>query len=222
MTTKLQDLEAFLEDDIPSLLSSPSGARLISLLFGCRGRSGFAPGFNKSIDVLLNENTELSILPTLQKLLSSINSNDIQSHPELETLIMGNLNRALEGDRQLWANITVVIENPASQHGVADQILRSLVDWLSLDDSVLEALYGLSQIVSRNPESVRTFTNGQDGSRLISRLLYLTESPADEISSLAGSLGRNIKGLADGDHGKKSSVAIIQHNFGEVGSKSLS
>jgi hypothetical protein len=222
MTTELKDLEAFLEDDIPSLLSSPSGSRLISLLFCCRSRNGFAPGFSKSIDVLLSENTETSILPALQKLLSSLNSNDIQSHPELETLIMRNLNRALEGDRQLWTNINIVIENPAFQHGVADQIFRSVVDRLSLDDSVLEPLYGLSQIVSRNPASVRTFTNGPDGSRLISRLLYLTESPADEISFLAGSLGRSIKGLADGDDGKKSSVAIIQHNFTEIGSESLS
>lgn len=219
--SKMEGLGTFLDEDTPKLLNSPSAPWLVSILLRCQDREGFSSGLSKSIDRFLN-NAEISNSQSLQKFLSSVDYQSIPQHPQLESLVMQNLNQALQGARERWNNISAVIENPTSRHGIADQILLSVIDSLSSDEAVMEALYGISKFLSHNKAAIGNFKNGPHGSKLLSKLLYLSESPVDEIATLADSLNTRIKELVTGDDSTKSTVEVIQQNLHNVGDDSLS
>lgn len=219
--SKLEGLGTFLDEDIPKLLLSPSAPWLVSILLHCKDREGFPSGLSKSIDRFLN-NAEISNSQSLQKFLSSVDYQSIPEHPQLESLVIQNLNQALQGTRPRWNNINAVIENPTSRHGMADKILLSVVDSLSSDEAVLEALYGISQLLSHNKTAIGNFRNGPHGSKLLAKLLYLSESPVDEVASLGDSLNTKIKELVTGGKDTKSTVEVIQQNLSNVGDDSLS
>ncbi|KAK2768232.1 hypothetical protein FQN54_000084 [Arachnomyces sp. PD_36] len=219
--SELKDLGTFLDEDVPNLLFSPSAPWLVSILLHCQGKQGFSSGLDKSIDKFLNEKQK-STPQSLQKFLSSVDYRTIPEHPQLEFLVMQSLRQALRGNRERWNSINAVVENPTSRHGITDQILLSVVDSLASDDVVLEALHGISKILSQNKPAIRDYRNGPHGSKLLSKLLYLSESPIDEVASLADSLNSRIKELVTGDEGTKSTVEVIQQNFNDAGDDSLS
>jgi hypothetical protein len=222
LVAELNSLELFLTKDVPTLLSSPSSKWVMSILLSCHDHAGYSLGLDKSIEIFLKEDKDLSDSPSLRKLFSSVNYEIITEHPSLERLVMQNLDRALKGARKLWPNISAIFENPTSQNGMADQILLSIVDNLSVDDTVLEALHGISHLLSQNKRAIQKFRNGPHGSKLLSKLLYLSESPVDEVANLSDTLDKSIKELATGDESTKTTVDIIQQNFDGIGADSLS
>jgi hypothetical protein len=74
-----------------------------------------------------------------------------------------------------------------------DSIILSIIDALSQDDSVFDALHGLSHLGQAVPSAVREFQAGAHGSKLTAKLMYLTESPSEEVASLAESLMKTFK-----------------------------
>ncbi|OJD18968.1 hypothetical protein AJ78_01080 [Emergomyces pasteurianus Ep9510] len=222
IAAQVGDLETFLREDVARLLFSPSADRLISVLFGCRGKKGFEIGVNNSIDTFLEAELGNSMLPGLQKLFSCITLSDTEAHPNLELLITKDLNRALNDTLEAWTEIIILINNQASQSGIAYQILHSLVDNLSSEKNIREVLYGLFQIALECPDIIRGFVNSPDGSRMVSKILYIAESSTDEVAQLANSLQTHIKGIIKGESGTRSSIEIVQQNFSNVGMESLS
>ncbi|PGH37091.1 hypothetical protein GX50_00074 [[Emmonsia] crescens] len=222
VATQVGELETFLSEDVAQLLFSPSADRLVSALFGCRGKKGFEVGLKNSIDTFLEVDLGSSALPGLQKLFSCITFPDTEAHPKLELLIMKDLNRALNDTREAWMEIIILIKNRASQSGIAYRILHSLVDSLSSEKNIREVLYGLFQIALESPEIIRAFVNSPDGSRMVSKILYIAESSADEVAQLADSLQTHIKDIIKGESGTRSSIEIVQQNFSNVGTESLS
>ncbi|KGM92702.1 ubiquitin-protein ligase RKR1 [Paracoccidioides brasiliensis Pb18] len=222
IAAQVEELGAFLSEDVPKLLFSPSANRLVSTLFGCRGRQGFDDGIKNVIDTFLEADLGNSTFPGLQKLFSCITLPDVEAHPNMELLIMKDLNRALNTTREAWMDIVILTNNRALQSGIAYRILNSLIDSLSSDSNIREGLYGLFQISLESPEVIGSFVNSQDGSRLVSRILYIAESSTDEASKLADSLQKHIKDIINGESGTRSSVEIVQQNFSNVGKESLS
>ncbi|KAK2792620.1 hypothetical protein FQN52_003125 [Onygenales sp. PD_12] len=220
--TDFDDLEEFLSDDAPDLLFSPSSDRLISILFSLRHRKCFGTVLGNFITAFLQSDLGTSTLPGLQKLFSCITSDDITVHPKLGLLITKDLDRALKGSREAWTDITIITNNSGSQNGISLQILNSIVDVLSADSTIREALYGLFQISLQSPDLIRTFIGSQDGSRMVSKLLYITESSTDEIAQLAESLQNHIKDIIKGESSARSAIEIVQQNFSNVGKESLS
>ncbi|KAK2810085.1 hypothetical protein FQN50_003279 [Emmonsiellopsis sp. PD_5] len=220
--TDFDDLEEFLSDDAPDLLFSPSSDRLISILFNLRHKKCFGTVLGNFITAFLQSDLGTSTLPGLQKLFSCITSDDITVHPNLGPLITKDLDRALKGSREAWTDITIITNNPASQNGTSLQILNSIVDVLSSDSTIREALYGLFQISLQSPDLIWTFVGSQDGSRMVSKLLHITESSTDEIAQLAESLQSHIKDIIKGESSARSAIEIVQQNFSNVGKESLS
>lgn len=218
----MDGLDDFLSRDIPNLISSPSAARLIFALFQCRGQAGFQSGLDKSIDALLHADPDSPVTLGLRELFSQVSSEDIESHTKIESLIKRRLQRALQGDQDSWTDNIALLQNPESHDAVAPRLFSSIADSLSADSTALEALRGLDRIVSECQESIRTFATGTDGPKLISRLLYLTESPEDELSHLADSLESRIKNLINHEDSSSSTLEIVQQSFREIGQESLS
>ncbi|KAG5301557.1 leucine carboxyl methyltransferase [Histoplasma ohiense] len=222
IATQVEGLGTFLIEDIAQLLFSPAADRLISVLFGSRGKKGFEGGLKNSIDAFLDTDLGSSALPGLQKLFSCITSPDIEAHPNLELLIMKDLNRALHNTREAWMEIIVLIKNRASRNEIAHRILNSLVYSLSSQKNIREVLYGLFQIALECPEVIREFVNSPDGSQMVSKILYIAESSTDEVAQLAGSLQTHIRDIIKGESATRSSIDIVQQNFNNVGIESLS
>lgn len=221
MLNGLNDLEGLLSNGVPDLIFSPSADRMVSFLFRCRNQTGFESGLEKSVNALYDASQATMPPIGLRGLFSSVTSEIVESNERVQSLVTRRLDRALGGSRDAWTEIILLLKNPNSTK-LAPGIIRRIFDGMCLDETTLEALYGLGQITRECEGPVRTFAAGPDGPKLISRLLYLSESPDDEISSLADGLHLTVNGLIKHEDSSSSTVEIIQHNFKQVGLDSLS
>ncbi|KAJ5162717.1 Zinc finger RING-CH-type [Penicillium coprophilum] len=219
---KSRDLQNFVQNDAPELLLSPSADRLIAIILECRDWDGFASSFENIVERALALDLEQSNVHVLQSLLSSLDFNDAEHKEKLNSLVVRALGKACQGSHAHWPIITAVLQNKTSHGELMDQIFLSLIEALSSDDKVFDALHGLSHIGKSAPSSVREFQTGAFGSKLAGKLLFLTESPSEEVSSLASALLKSLKESGVGDTSAKSSIEILQHGFSHVDEESLS
>ncbi|KAL1988798.1 hypothetical protein VTN96DRAFT_7682 [Rasamsonia emersonii] len=217
-----QPLVSSLKEKIPALLFTPSADRIMSIILLCRRWDGFDSVFQESLERMTETELDESNMPALQKLLSMIDLKEIQDRPRLDSIVMRSLDKALRGKRNEWPLLYAVVENNTLPDSLLDRIVLSIVDALSSEDNVTEALFGLSQIATRSPATLRRFRKEVHGSKLLARLLYLTESPDDEIAQGAEALEKKLKDTVSGDVGAESNIDILKHSFREVGPESLS
>jgi hypothetical protein len=219
---KSPDLLRFVQNDMPELLVSPSADRLIAIILACREWDGYTSSFENIVEQALALEPEQSNVHVLQSLLSSLNFNEVDHKEKLNSLVVRALDKACRGSHAHWPIITAVLQNKSSHGELMDQIFLSLIDALSSDDGIFDALHGLSHIGKTAPSSVREFQAGPHGSKLAGKLLFLAESPEEEVSSVADSLLKSLKATAVGDTSAKSGVEILQHGFSNVNEESLS
>ena len=219
---KSQDLQNFVQNDAPELLLSPSADRLISIILECRHWDGFASSFENVVERALALELEQSNVHVLQSLLSSIDFNHAEHKDKFNSLVVRALDKAYQGSHAHWPIITAVLQNKTSHGELMDQIFLSLIKALSSDDKVFDALHGLSHIGKSAPSSVREFQNGPLGSKLAGKLLFLIESPSEEVASLAEALLKSLKESGVGNTSAKSGIEILQHGFSHVDEESLS
>ncbi|KAJ6191095.1 hypothetical protein N7519_001116 [Penicillium mononematosum] len=217
-----QGLQSFVQNDAPELLISPSADRLITIILECREWDGFASSFENVVERALALELEQSNVHVLQNLLSSLDFNDAEHKDKLNSLVVRALDKACQGSHAHWPIIIAVLQNKSSHGELMDQIFLSLIEALSSDDKVFDALHGLSHIGKSAPSSVRGFQNGTHGSKLAGKLLFLTESPSEEVASLAEALLKSLKESGVGDTSAKSGIEILQHGFNHVDEESLS
>ena len=219
---KSQDLLNFVQNDAPDLLLSPSADQLISITLACREWDGFASSFENIVEQALALEPEQSNAHVLQSLLSYLNFHEIESKEKLKSLVVRALDKACRGSHSHWPIITAVLQNKTSHDELMDQIFLSLIDELSTDDKVFNALHGLSHIGKSAPSAIREFQGGAHGSKLAGKLLFLAESSEEEVASLAEALLKSLKEAGVGDTSAKSGIEILQHGFNHVDEESLS
>ncbi|KAI1947130.1 hypothetical protein LOZ57_003368 [Ophidiomyces ophidiicola] len=217
----IDSVEIFLADVVPDLALSPSSNHLVSALFACRQRESFQTGLKKLITAFQMTPLTLYALSGLETLFSLINTDDLRIHPKLESLIMKKLEEALHGEKQIWASIAWTFRNPAFSNGISSRVLSCLAESLSMDEAIsLEALCGLADIVTL--DCVTSFATGSEGSSLISKLLFLSESPNDEISHRANALQVKINRLINSSNMPGPTVGIIENSFEDIEKEPLS
>jgi hypothetical protein len=216
------DLLQFIQNDAPGLLFSPSGDRLIAIILACREWDGFSSSFESVVENAMELEPEQSNAHILQSLLSNLDFNEVGDKNKLSSLIMRALNNSLRGSHSHWSIIISALQNQTSQGQLRDQIFLSIIDALSHDDRVFNALHGLSHLGQAVPSIVRDFQAGAHGSKLTAKLLYLTESPSEEVASLAESLMKTFKETVIGDTSNKSKIEILHSGFSHANEESLS
>jgi hypothetical protein len=219
---KSENLQRFVQDDVPELLLSPSAGHIISTILECRKWDKFASSFENIVERALAIEPDQSNVHVLQSLLSSLDFDDVKHKDKLNSLIVRALAKACEGSHAHWPIITAVLQNKTSHGELLERIYLSLIDALSMDDKVIDTLHGLSHIGRTAPSSVREFQGGANGSKLAGKLLFLTESPSEEVASLAEALLKSLKESGLGEMGAKSGIEILQHGFNHVDAESLS
>lgn len=219
---KSQDLRNFVQNDAPGLLLSPSADRLISTILASRDWDGFSSSFENIVEKALALEPEQSNVHVLQSLLSSLDFNEVEHRDKLNSLAVRALDTACRGSHSHWPIITAILQNKTSHGELMDSIFLSLIDALSTDEKVLDSLHGLSHLGKTAPSAVREFQNGRNGSKLTGKLIFLTESPEDEVSSLAEALLKSFKEALVGETSTQSGIEILQHGFSHVDEESLS
>ncbi|KAL3468044.1 hypothetical protein BJX64DRAFT_83512 [Aspergillus heterothallicus] len=218
---KSRELQEFFQKDAPELLFSPSGDRIISITLLSRSW----PGFGSSFEPIVKKVTQLENVMTnataVQKLLLSLNFNEVDGEI-LGPVIMRTLELASRGSQLHWSVIIAALQNPTAQGEMEDLIFLSIVDVLSSEDEAANALRGLTQIASSVPSAIARFQSGTQASKLAGKLLFLTESPSEEIAGLAESLIGSLKKSAVGETSTKASLEILQTNLAVVNEESLS
>lgn len=217
-----KELLGFVQDDAPELLFSPSADRVITIILSCRSWSGYGSSFEKVIERVIQLEPEQSNTLVLQRLLSTLDFKEIEDKSGLNLLIMRALDRACRGSVSHWPIIIALLQNPTSHGELTDSIFLSITDSLSTEDRVIGALNGLSQIATSVPAAMKRFQSGSHGSKLAGKLLFLSESPEEEVGDLAESLTNTLKETAVGETSNKSNIEILQYNFDHVNEESLS
>ncbi|OJJ50016.1 hypothetical protein ASPZODRAFT_128604 [Penicilliopsis zonata CBS 506.65] len=217
-----QKLLAFVTDEAPELLFSPSGDRLFAMILACRSWEGFGSSYENVVERVIELGPEQPSAPILQKLLSTLQFNEVVDKAKLNSVIMQALDRALKGSQQQWTIIVAVLGNITFRGELTDSLFLKIIESLSVDGMVLDSLFGLSQIADTVPSAIRDFQSGPNGAKLTSKLLYLSESLAEESAGLADTLVAKLRGLVAGDASTTSNLAILQHSFDEVNYESLS
>ncbi|OOG00697.1 hypothetical protein ASPCADRAFT_37833 [Aspergillus carbonarius ITEM 5010] len=217
-----QSLLGFVQDDTPELLASPSADRLITIIMACRSWDGFGPSFEKVVEHVAQSDPESSNAQAVQKLLSSLDFQEVGDQSGLVSLIMRALDRACKGSDLHWSIVIAVLQNHTSHGELTDSIFLSIVDALSEESKVFDTLHGLSRISTSVPSAVQNFQSGSQGSRLSGKLLFLTESSDEEVAGLAESLSKTLKESVVSETSAKSSFEILQHHFENVNEESVS
>ncbi|KAJ5331625.1 hypothetical protein N7476_001408 [Penicillium atrosanguineum] len=217
-----EELAKFVEKDAPELLFSPSADRLIAIMLACREWDGFAASFENVVERAMELEPEHSNTEVLQSLLSALNFNEIGDKAKLTSVVMRALNEACKGSQSHWPIITAVLQNQTSRGELMDGIFLSIIDSLSLDETVFNALDGLSHLGKTVPSAVREFQSGAHGSKLTGKLLFLTESPSEEVAQMAESIMKTFKETVVGDTSNKSKIEILHHGLTHANEESLS
>lgn len=218
----LSSLDTFVRDHLSNLILSPSGEQLVAILFTCHDRPFFEATLKRTVSAFGDQLENPATATALRSLLSSVTKKEVEGNTDLIQLIMKLVDRALLGDRRVWLDIAVAINNQDLGQFIIGQIFEQIIEKLHEDGHVLEGLNGLSAIISNCPNSIRTFIAGPGSSGLLSRLLYLAESPSDEVALLAENLHEQTKKMLDSGDSSKAGVQIIQRSFAGVGDESLS
>ncbi|KAM5483810.1 hypothetical protein McanCB56680_002912 [Microsporum canis] len=217
---QMEVLDSFVADVLPQLIISPSANRLVSILFACRGRKCFDDGLAKVIDTYHKKSLSTATqLPSMSKLFSSVTGHDQEFNPILKRLVLSVLDQGARGSRQSWLDIAAALNNEKLKPTIRDTIFDSLIELLSKDDSAIEVLRGLLLISSESAGAIQSYVASPNGSKLISKLLYLAESSDEEVVLIAES----IKGEVTGENNSlKPTLQVLERNFTTVDNESLS
>ncbi|KAI9370806.1 hypothetical protein BJX61DRAFT_513943 [Aspergillus egyptiacus] len=216
-----QELLDFIQKYAPVLLFSPSGDQLISIILHCRSWPGFSSSFEELVKQIAQLENVMTNASAVQNLLSSLDFNEVDSDI-LGPLVMRALELACKGSESHWAVVVSALQNPTCQGEIEDSIFLSIVDSLSVEDESVNALRGLKQIATSAPRAAERFQSGSQGSKLTGKLLFLTESPSEDVASLAELSVGLLKKSAVGETSTKASIEVLQHNLAHADGESLS
>ncbi|KAF3898560.1 Zinc finger, RING-CH-type [Trichophyton interdigitale] len=218
----MEALDPFLANTLPQLILSPSAEHLVSILFACRSRKGFNNALGKAIGVYHNTLISSSQLPSMGNLFSSVTAFDEENNPDFKLLVLGVLQQGVRGDHQSWLDIAAVLQNKKLGPEISNTILDSLIERLSSEDSMMEVLRGLLLLSTESASPIQSYVTSSNGSKLISKLLYLTESSNDEVALLAASLKEQITSIGGDNDSLKPTLEVLERNFKTVDDESLS
>lgn len=219
----IDDVVNALKDVIPQLLPTPSADRIMSVVLMCSDWEGFESVFDASIETMTDVTMQGSSGLALQTLLSTVDFQKVKESSHFVSIVLSSVEKAIGGNPSQWSFVFSVIENNTVPNEMIDKIVMVLVHGLSSDDdTVLATLSGLSGLEGQKPEALERLRNGKEGSRLVARLLYLTESPNEEISYKATYLEKMMRATVSADITSASTREILKQELQKVGPQSLS
>lgn len=224
-------VSSFVVDDLPALILSPSSQHLLAILYEVRESKGFDRAWNATLKILLDAEDSPAKRGALQKLLSFSKTNlqiDEALQERLEAYIVQDFHFAMAGDLERWTLVNRALSHDTKliSHDTTDSVLSELIDSLSLGENVSAALQGLDLLAKEYGAQIKTLVPTAHGSKLLSNLLFLTESSDDATAELASTVSASIESILSEDQEtslvNRSLLAIINRGIDEAGSNSVS
>lgn len=216
----------FAQEDIPRLLLSPSGPQLIGTLTRINDITDIRSIYEAAIGDLRTMPESAAKSNTLK---SFISSPFLAKSAQIEALVITvkeSLEMAKQGDKTRWDLVMAAVGNEAAPSELTDELLLDMANGLSIEEERSACLEGLELTAIRNGQALKTFTISTNGSSLLSKLLFLTESPDGSVSQKAHNLTITIEAiLSDGKdsaHAVASMIEIINQGIEMAEQNSLS
>ncbi|EDU39791.1 conserved hypothetical protein [Pyrenophora tritici-repentis Pt-1C-BFP] len=223
-----QDLELFIQQDLHTLVLSPSSSYLIDVLYSKSDCAFFKDAWSASLKAVLKETDSPGKTKALESILTSSripSAFDLAtSDPELQKYIIANVREAVEGEAE-WDSFSRMLSSPAKVLApeTTDDILAYMTKSLSISQQAPYSLQGLRQIVKSKPSMLREFLARPQGSALLQGLLVASESPSDEVSQAATAVNASIRTLlSSSSDSTQSMYDLIQQGIRDATSTSVS
>lgn len=221
-----ETITKFAHEDIPKLLLSPSASQLITTLTRLNNFADVRSIYEAGVIDLRDAPESLARSDALKILVSSPLLAEVPKIETLANIVRLNLDKAKHGDESHWDLVMTAIGNPVIPNEFTDELLSDMVNGLSIEHEKSSCLEGLELAVKRNGQALKTYTKSSSGSTLLSRLLFLTESPDISISTKSQNLSIAIEAiLADGKgsgRAVESMIEIINQGIATAEEDSLS
>ncbi|KAF1919267.1 hypothetical protein BDU57DRAFT_512261 [Ampelomyces quisqualis] len=221
-TPTRQQLEAFLREDLPALISSPSFTHLIEILYACSDTPAFEAIWSNALKAILSQPDAAARPKILEAMLTSSQIPDTfklaASDAELQTFVKNSVCESVEGSLG-WDSFARILQSPAKilAPKTTAEILAYLTQSLTIVQKAPYSLQGLRQIVRSSPSMLREFVSTSAGSELLQRLLLASESPNDEVSQSAAAVNASIQTmLSSGSETKQSIYGLIHQGLREA------
>jgi hypothetical protein len=202
LATSVQLTDDFLTVQLPRLLASPSGERLIAIfLKHCRSSPAFSKSLQACINVFLHD-TKLRSTSAYRTLLRGLRQSDMTQNTALEQTVLNDLRSLLSGENTDWRFVKAVVNSHMSGDdqmsaeapaGYKSRVIEEMMHALSIENEQNAALQGFEAILPQTHSST-----GQPAyiSELLSKLLLLADSPDERTADRATQLSNRVKELA--------------------------
>ena len=219
-------LMEFAKNKVPSLLLTPSSQYLIGLLDRLSTDEELQDSSQKAINSLLNAPESDAKSKALQTLVGSPWLERDVTSTALAGVVNNNLRQALEGKDDCWDLVNEAMKNPDLPSALADNMLSTLTNGLSIENSPEVALHGLTLAVRHNRRGLKGFSTSKQGPVLLSRLLFLAESSQRNVAHNARDLNTSIQAIISSDENSntahRSMIEIINKGLDTAERNSLS
>ncbi len=221
----------FVVNELPTLVLSPSSQYLLAILYEYRDREEFDPAWNTTVKTLLSAQDSPAKSEALRKLFTFSGTNhhiDDQLKTDLAASTVENLHQAMAGNLEKWTMVAQALSPSTTvlSPGTTDDILSEIINALSLEGKASSALHGLDLLAKEHGPHVKTLLSPNHGSKLLSSLLFLTESPDDGVAEMASSVNASFESILSDNRKEnvvnKALLAVINKGIDEAGSNSIS
>ena len=216
----------FVQAEVPVLLLTPSSAYLLSILQILERVQDTREVYQDCIRRVVKVPNSTAKYKALESLISSPRLGKVEDSKELIIVVKDSLQQAMDGNNECWSLVNASIGNPYAPNDLTDELLTTLTEGLAIADRTTAALRGLEMAVKHNGKAVKAFSTSSKGSRMLSRLLFLTESADDDASLQARSLSTAVETIISSEKGSnlalRSMVEIISKGLDTAESSSLS
>ena len=206
------ELLDFAAKEIPGLMSSPSSPYLLRLLDSLSSNIDTQNIYQDCLMVLIHAPDSTGKLDALRSILSASWPKGDAITKTLAEFVDGELQLTLKKSAGNWQLIDATIANSSTPKYAVDQLLATMTNSLSIENETLLALRGIKTALHQNKQAVRDFITSSDGTLLISRLLFLSQTLDDgTIRDLAARLKSECDGLLSaGNLSKEASNSVIE------------
>ncbi|KAF1925875.1 uncharacterized protein M421DRAFT_7637 [Didymella exigua CBS 183.55] len=226
--TTVQQLEHFVQEDLPAIVLSPSSTYLVDILYSFSESAVFKGAWSASLKTVLKADDSSVKTKALEALLTSSKipaSFDLAtSDAELQSFVKSSVHDAVEGSLE-WDSFTRILQSQAKilAPETTDHILAYLTQSLSILQHAPYSLQGLRHIVKSNSSMLREYAATPKGGELLQALLRASESANDEIAQGAATVSASIQTVLASDAGTQHSIHdLIHHGLREATPSSVS
>lgn len=216
---------SFARDEVPKILMSPSAPYFLTLLGLVKNEVDVSQIYKSSLKSIQKAPESAIKSKTLQSILAS-DYLAIADNDTLTQIVDDYLQAALVGDSNSWGYVLTAMQNPAAAAGLVHRVLSTMTDAISTDDKLSTGIHGMNLLTQKSQRYRQMLVSFSDGTQLLSRLLYLVESPnkaiAQNAQSISAALESRMPSGQSSDQAIRSRQKIINQGLESPASDSLS